>query len=85
MSNKKIKEHMNELKVIGHHILPKDLKVGEVYHVPPIMTIKRMDILITSKDKNVVKFRITSDNSNEEKTMDESSILSRFIVKSLKF
>ncbi len=83
---KKIKDHIDELKVIKHHIEPQELEVGSEYHVPPFFSIKRMDILITSKEDNVVKFKITSDTTEKgEKTMEYSSILSRFLVKKMKF
>jgi hypothetical protein len=79
--SKKIKDHMNELKVIKHHIKPQDLEVGKEYHVPPFFSIKRMDILITSKVGSLINFKIVSDSTDKtEKGMEESSILSRFIV-----
>ena len=83
---KKIKDCINELKVIKHHIQPQELEVGAEYHVPPFVSINRMDVVITSKENNVIKFRITSDSSDKtEKTMEYSSILSRFLVKKMKF
>ena len=83
---KKIKDHIDELKVIKHHIDPQMLEVGEEYHVPPFFSIKRMDIVITSKDNGVIKFKISSDSTEKgEKTMEHSSILSRFLVKKMKF
>jgi hypothetical protein len=86
MTSKKLRDHIDELKVIKHHILPQAIKVGEEYHVPPFFTIKRMDIIITSTENGVVKFKILNDPSNkEEKTMEYSSILSRFLVKKVKF
>lgn len=84
--SKKIKDHIDELKVIKHHIDPQELEVGKEYHVPPFFSIKRMDIVITSKENGNIKFKITSDaTEKEEKTMEHSSILSRFIVKKMKF
>jgi hypothetical protein len=79
-TSKKIKDHMNELKVIKHHIKPQELEVGKEYHVPPFFSIERMDILITSKVGSLVNFKIVGSNDNGEKAMEESSILSRFVV-----
>lgn len=85
-TSKKIKDHIDELKVIKHHIVPQELEVGKEYHVPPFFSIKRMDIIITSNDNGVVKFKIISDSTEkDEKTMESSSILSRFLVKKRKF
>ena len=77
-TSKKIKDHMDELKIIKHHIKPQDLEVGKEYHVPPFFSIDRMDILITSKEGSKISFKITGETT--EKAMEESSILSRFIV-----
>jgi hypothetical protein len=84
-TDRKIKDYMNELKVIKYHVKPNELNVGDEYHVPPIISIKRMNIVITGKQGNIVKFKITSDSDKTEKTMDETSILSRFIVKKMKY
>ena len=83
---RKIKDYIDDLKVIKHHIMPQDLEIGEEYHVPPIISVKRMDIVVTSKEGGVIKFKITSDTTEKgEKTLERSSILSRFIVKKLKY
>lgn len=82
---KKIKDHINELKVIKPHIKPDNLKVGEEYHVAPFFSIERMDIVITSKEGSTVKFKILNSADKAEKEMDESCVLTRFIVKKLKF
>ena len=83
MEKRKIKDYIDELKLIKHHIPTQELEVGIEYHVPPIISISRMDILITEKEgNNSVKFKITSGGTeNGEKTMADSSILSRFVVK----
>lgn len=86
MAVKKLKDYINELKVIRHHINPLELEVGEEYHIPPFFSINRMDILITSKENGVVKFKVTNDSSKkDEMTMEKTSILSRFVVKKMKF
>lgn len=79
-----IKNKQGELKKIKHHVL--DLKVDETYHIPPIMTIERMDIKITSIDGDDIKFkRVDGSNDVSEKSMKNTSILSRFLVKKLKY
>lgn len=84
--NRKIKDYIDDLKVIKPHVLSNDIKVGDSFHVPPIISVKRMDIVITSKENNSFKFKITSDaTETKEIVMDETSILSKFIVKKRKF
>lgn len=39
-----------------------DIKVNEIYHVPPINGEKRMDIMITSKTQYVISYKIINQN-----------------------
>lgn len=79
-----IKNKQGELKKIRHHVT--DLKVDETYHIPPIMTIERMDIKIVGIEGDDIKFkRVDSNTDIGEKVMKKSSILSRFLVKKLKY
>ena len=82
---KKIKDYIDVLKLIKHHIEPKTLEVGEEYHVPPFFSIQRMDVVITSKKDSTIKFKILNSSDKSEKEMDESSVLSRFFVKKMKY
>lgn len=81
MAKRQIKDYINELKVINPHINPNDLQVGTEYHVPPIISIERMDVLITSNGEgNEIGFKIVDSKDENEKTMDKTSILTKFLV-----
>jgi hypothetical protein len=88
MAERTIKDSQNELKKIKHHINWDDIEVNRIYHIPPIITIERMDILITEKDEKdgKIKFqRIDSTTDVSEKAMHSSSILARFLVKKKRY
>lgn len=81
-----IKSKADELKKLRHHLNWTELEINGEYHIPPIITIERMDIKITSIEGDDIKFRRTDKPSDTaEKSMKKSSILSRFVVKKLKY
>ena len=78
-----VKSKATELRKIKHHIAWENLEVNKIYHIPPIITIERMDIQILGFDGNDgIKFkRVDNTTDKEEKVMKKSSILARFLVK----
>lgn len=76
-----IKSCKKELQQITHHIKWEDLEINKVYHVPPIITLNRMDIVILSKDNDTITFKEVGSSKNEESKMHKTSILSRFLVR----
>lgn len=81
-----IRNSQNELNKIKHHISWDSLEVNKVYHIPPVLTIERMDVLITEKSDDNIKFKIISGTNKEEvKSMHKTSILSRFLVNKRKY
>ena len=81
-----VRSKATELRKIKHHIALEDLEVNKTYHIPPIITIERMDIQILNIDGENIKFkRVDSTIDNEEKIMKKSSILARFLVKKMKY
>ena len=84
MAEKKtVKDNAAELRKIKHHIALDKLEVNKIYHIPPILTIERMDIQILGVEGDDIKFKRVDDTDKTEKSMKKSSILSRFLVKKL--
>jgi hypothetical protein len=84
MAEKKtVKDNAAELRKIKHHIALDKLEVNKIYHIPPILTIERMDIQILGVEGDDIKFKRVDGTDKTEKSMKKSSILSRFLVKKL--
>jgi hypothetical protein len=75
-----------ELKKIKGHIEPSNLKVNKVYHIPPVISLERMDIMVLGLENDFIRFKRVDDTTDVgEKKMHKTSILSRFIVSKRKF
>jgi hypothetical protein len=84
MADKKtVKDNAAELRKIKHHLPLDKLEVNKIYHIPPILTIERMDIQILGVEGDDIKFKRVDGTDKTEKSMKKSSILSRFLVKKL--
>lgn len=57
----------------------EDIKVGETYHLPPLVYNKRMDFVVVEKSELSMRVRKLSDNYYQ--TMFKGDITSNFIVK----
>ena len=59
----------------------ENIKVGEIYHVPPLIYNKRMDFIVKDKQRDSIKIIKLGDNYSQ--TMFRTDITSRFISKKL--
>lgn len=55
------------------------------YHVPPIITLERRDIMILDKDNDKATYRRIGDKTQTERTMFKTSVFAKFIVKKKRF
>ena len=78
--DKKIVSFVN-LKKVSPLMNWEDIKVGEMYHLPPLVYNKRMDFVVVEKTDNLIKINRLGDDYNQ--TMFRTDITSRFIVKKL--
>lgn len=58
-----------------------DIKVGETYHMPPLIYNKRMDFLV--KDKHEDSMKIIKNGDKFVQTIFRTDITTRFIVKKI--
>ena len=76
----------DDLKKIKPHIHPTNLKINKVYHIPPVITLERMDVIILGLEDDFIRFkRVDSSTDKDEKKMHKTSVLSRFLVNKKKF
>jgi hypothetical protein len=59
----------------------EDIKVGEWYHLPPLIFNKRMDFRVVRKEANIIK--IVKLGDDYQQTMFRTDITTRFIVKKI--
>jgi hypothetical protein len=56
-----------------------DIKLGETYHLPPLVYNKRMDFVVVEKKEDSMKIRKIGDEYPQ--TMFRTDITTRFVVK----
>lgn len=72
-------ERFLELKKIDRQTPWEDIKIGEIYHIPPLVYNDRMDFIVLSKDKDTI--RIKKLQESYPQLMYRSDMTSNFIVK----
>lgn len=80
MATRKISDYKDELSRVKHHVSFDDIEVGKVYHIPPIVSIERMDIKIVKKTEDKIVFNVLGSTDASDKDMHKTSILARFLV-----
>ena len=68
-----------KLKQISRITPWEDIKIGEIYHIPPLIYNDRIDFIVLSKDKDVMRIKRLQDTYSQ--TMYRSDMTSNFIVK----
>lgn len=81
MSNNSYIERRDLWNTITPLIQWDDIKIGEVYHVPPVMGDERMDIVIISKNNYNVTYRRLDKDSTFTTAFYPGTVMSRFLVK----
>jgi hypothetical protein len=67
-------------------ITPWDsIEANAVYHIPPIITLERREILVLTKDDEKATYRRIGDKDQKERTMFKTSVFAKFIVKRKKY
>ena len=76
--NKKIQCFVN-LRKVKSMMNWDEIKVGEIYHLPPLVYNKRMDFTVVDKKENAIKVKKLGENYSQ--TMFKTDITTKFIVK----
>lgn len=80
ISNKTVKDMKTELQKIPSIIPWEKVEVNKIYHIPPIISLKRREIIITDKDDNSAKYRRVDGTETQEGVLHKTSVLARFLV-----
>ena len=68
-----------KLKEVGRIMPWENIKVGEVYHLPPLIYNKRCDFIVLEKFDDKIKIRRLQDEYPQH--MFKTDVTSNFIVK----
>ena len=79
MSDSKKLVSFLELRKIEPMMNWDDIKVGESYHIPPLVYNKRMDFVVIEKQDNAMK--IKKHGGDYPQTLFKNDITTRFVVK----
>lgn len=85
MAKRSIQELKSELQKLPSVTPWDEIKANEVYHVPPLISLERRDLLILTKDGKKVTYKRIGDTEQKERTMYDSSVFARFLVKRKKY
>lgn len=80
---------MKEFKMLSHsfkHVVPwENVKMHEIYHIPPLFALERRDIIILQKDGDNATYRRVDVKDDTERIMHKTSVFAKFIVKRKKY
>lgn len=85
MAKRSIKEMKEELQKLPSVTPWEDIKENEIYHIPPLITLERRDLHILSKNGNSAVYVRVGDKEKKERTLYDSSVFARFLVKRKKY
>lgn len=82
MALKSILNYKDDLLKMPRHLEWENIKIGEVYHLPPIISLSRKDVCVTKKDDNdkTIFYKTIGDSTKTESKFAFSSILAKFII-----
>lgn len=67
-------------------ITPWDaLEVGAAYHIPPIKTLSRRDVIILEKTADTLKYKRIDDTEKKEGNMAKTSVYAKVMIKRKKY
>ena len=77
-SVQKLKEELQKIK----SIVPwSEVEENRIYHIPPIISLERRDVVILTKDDNEATYKRVDVDDNKEGKMHRTSVFARFMIK----
>jgi len=85
MAKRSLQELKPQLQKLKSVVPWSEILPNTVYHVPPIITLERRDLLILTKEGDKATYKRIGDAEQKERTMYNTSVFARFLVKKKKF
>lgn len=84
-AKEKLEEFKNSMKKFDA-ITPWDsIEVNSVYHIPPIKSLCRRDVIILEKKDDTVKYKRIDDTEKKEGNMARTSVYAKVMIKRKKY
>ena len=81
-SVQELKEELQKIK----NITPwENVEVNKIYHISPIISLERRDVMILSKTPDEAVYKRVDGNGNAEGKMHRTSVFARFLIERKKF
>lgn len=61
------------------------VEVNTIYHIPPLVSLKRREVLILTKNRNSATYKRVGDKEQVERTMFKTSVFAKFLIKRKKY
>lgn len=85
MAKRSIQELKEELQKIKSITPWGEVAENHVYHIPPIISLERREIMIISKNDDEATYRRIDDEEKKEGKMHRTSVFARFLIKKKTF
>ena len=85
MANKTVQDLKDQIATLKSVTPWEEIEENKVYHIPPIITLERREIMVLSKNDKTATYRRIGDIEQKERTMYKTSVFAKFIVKRKKF
>lgn len=61
------------------------VEANTIYHIPPLVSLKRREVLILTKNHNSATYKRVGDKEQVERTMFKTSVFAKFLIKRKKY
>ena len=85
MAKRSIQELKEELQKIKSITPWEDIEVNHIYHIAPIISLERRDVLILTKTADEATYRRVDGDDDKEGKMHRTSVFARFMIKRKSF
>ena len=81
MGKRSIQELKEELQKIKSITPWEEVEVNRIYHISPIISLERRDVMILSKTGDEATYKRVDCNDEKEGKMHRTSVFARFLIK----
>jgi hypothetical protein len=81
-SVQELKEELQKIKSITPG---EEIEVARIYHIAPIISLERRDVLILTKTADEATYKRVDTDDEKEGKMHRTSVFARFLIKRKQF